>query len=118
VLAWAAQFAMELDAKLEIAHVIGLLDAGFPYIPSPQSRIELETAARRELERLQIATDTQAATVHLRGGDPAREVSAMAQSAGADLLVIGRGPKDREGGRLPANAYAIIRQSPCVVISV
>jgi nucleotide-binding universal stress UspA family protein len=56
--------------------------------------------------------------VHLRNGDPAREVSALAESVGADLLVIGRGPRDREGGRLPKNAYAIIRQSPCVVLSV
>ena len=36
----------------------------------------------------------------------------------ADLLVIGRGAADEDGGRLAANAYAIIRQSPCPVISV
>jgi nucleotide-binding universal stress UspA family protein len=118
VLGWAAELAAEFKAKLAIAHVIGLLDARFPDVPSLQFRLELEAAARRELERLQVATDTQAATVHLQGGDPAREVSSLAESTGADLLVIGRGPRDREGGRLPANAYAIIRQSPCAVVSV
>jgi len=37
---------------------------------------------------------------------------------GADLLVIGRNCADSAGGRLPTNAYAIIRESPCPVLSV
>jgi hypothetical protein len=36
----------------------------------------------------------------------------------ADLLVIGRGSAAGMFGRLRTNAYAIIRQSPCPVVSV
>jgi len=118
VLAWAAQMAADFKAKLGIVHSITPLDAGLPYKATPQFRMELEAAARSEVEKLQAATKTQGAALHLRSGEPAREVSALADSLGAELLVIGRGPKDRDGGRLPTNAYAIIRKSPCAVVSV
>ena len=36
----------------------------------------------------------------------------------ASLLVIGRGPVTDDGARLSTNAYAIIRKSPCPVLSV
>jgi nucleotide-binding universal stress UspA family protein len=36
----------------------------------------------------------------------------------ADLVVIGRGRLHETLGRLRSNAYAIIRDSPCAVISV
>lgn len=123
VLAWAARLAADFQAKLSIVHSIAPLDAGFPYAPSPQFRLELEESARKEMERLQNATRTEAATSHILGGEPARAVSALAESSGADLLVIGRGPDDPSsprfsGARLPRNAYAIIRESPCPVISI
>ena len=123
VLAWASQFAADFKATLGIVHSIAPLDAGFPYAPSPEFRLELEAGARKEIERLQIATKTEAAASHILGGEPGRAVSALAESSGADLLVIGRGPADPSsprfsGARLPRNAYAIIRQSPCPVISI
>ena len=42
----------------------------------------------------------------------------LRKEVGADLLVIGRGPRDRMDGRLTTHAYAIIRQSPCPVLSI
>jgi nucleotide-binding universal stress UspA family protein len=96
VLAWASQFAADFKAKLAIVHSIASLDSGFPYALAPQFRMELEAAARKEIERLQAATETESAASH----------------------ILGRGPQDQSGGRLPRNAYAIIRQSPCPVISV
>ena len=36
----------------------------------------------------------------------------------ADLVVIGRGVSNGILGRLRTNAYSIIRQSPCPVVSV
>jgi nucleotide-binding universal stress UspA family protein len=44
--------------------------------------------------------------------------SRAAQAHNADLLVIGRGSAAGLFGRLRTNAYAIIRQSPCPVVSV
>jgi nucleotide-binding universal stress UspA family protein len=123
VLTWARLFAADFKASLTIVHSIASLDSGFPYAPSLAVRTELEAAARREIERLQIATKTESAPSHILGGEPAAAVSALAESSGADLLVIGRGPTDPDsppfsGARLPRNAYAIIRQSPCAVLSL
>ncbi len=50
--------------------------------------------------------------------------SRSTDAAGADgkvqavLLLIGGGSGDSIAGRLPANTYAISRQSPCPVLSV
>jgi len=52
-----------------------------------------------------------------REGDVADAVCGYAKSVGAHLVVIGRG-KDRQMGRLRTNAYGIIRQSPCPVVSI
>jgi nucleotide-binding universal stress UspA family protein len=41
-----------------------------------------------------------------------------AVNAKADLLVIGRSADHGVIGRLRTNAYSIIRQSPCPVVSV
>ena len=54
----------------------------------------------------------------IEDGDAPRVVCAAAQRIGADVLVIGRGSAAGMFGRLRTNAYAIIRQSPCPVISV
>jgi len=42
----------------------------------------------------------------------------IARQRQADLLVIGRGSAAGVYGRLRTNAYAIIRESPCPVVSV
>jgi hypothetical protein len=51
-------------------------------------------------------------------GEVADTVSHVAAGIEADLLVIGRNPDPGKLGRLRTDAYAIIRQSPCPVISV
>ena len=48
----------------------------------------------------------------------ARVVAEAAQRLNADVLVIARGSAAGALGRLRANAYSIIRQSPCPVVSV
>ena len=58
------------------------------------------------------------APVLLQAGDPAQVVTNLALRERADVLVIGRGSAAGVFGRLRANAYAIIRQSPCPVVSV
>ncbi len=118
VVAWASQLAADCQAQLSIAHSLASLDPGFPYDSSPQFRMELEALAGKEMQKVQAATKTESAKTHILGGGAAKAIRSLAESIRADLLVIGRGPKDRSGGRLPANAYAIIRQSPCPVISV
>jgi len=45
-------------------------------------------------------------------------VADVAASRRADLLVIGRGAESGLVGRLRANAYAILRESPCPVATI
>jgi nucleotide-binding universal stress UspA family protein len=54
----------------------------------------------------------------LERGEPAKTVARVAAELNADLLVIGRGAEPGILGRLEADAYSIIRQSPCPVVSV
>ncbi|HYO83881.1 MAG TPA: universal stress protein [Bryobacteraceae bacterium] len=75
----------------------------------------LETHSREEIESLVKGTAGERAEVIMSTGDPAHVVSRIAE--GADLVVIGRtapGPL----GRLRAQSYAIVRESPCPVLSV
>ena len=47
-----------------------------------------------------------------------QKLKAAAVRHGADLLVIGRGVSQGALGRLRSNAHALIRHSPCAVLSV
>jgi nucleotide-binding universal stress UspA family protein len=117
-LRWAAQFADQFHARLGIVHALG----------TAPSRVELQFArdwktaatdfAREELKTLQADAGADAADVFLQEGETAKTVSSFAKSTNADLLIIGRGSQEGPGGRLGKNAYAIIRESPCPVVSV
>jgi nucleotide-binding universal stress UspA family protein len=67
--------------------------------------------AKEEIESLQKAAGT-AARVFIDSGNPATVIARAAKEFDADLLVIGR----HESG--PGDAYAILRDSPCPVISI
>jgi nucleotide-binding universal stress UspA family protein len=74
-------------------------------------------AARREIERLAAFVHAEAEP-HIEPGDPPATICSAAGRVSADVLVIGRGSAAGVFGRLRANAYSIIRQSPCPVVSV
>jgi nucleotide-binding universal stress UspA family protein len=57
------------------------------------------------------------ATLIVESGEIARVVDAAARTTGADLLVIGRS-RQHGLGRLRTHSYAIIRESPCPVLSI
>jgi nucleotide-binding universal stress UspA family protein len=79
---------------------------------------EMEDAARKAMEELQKNAGIESAANSVQEGDVSSGVCSFAESTGADLVIIGRGLPDGTAGRLRTNAYAIIRQSPCPVISV
>jgi len=98
-LCWAASLAAQFGAHLTLLHVtLGAADA-----------------ARQELERLRSFVHAEA-ELRVVAGDPPAAICAAAE--GADLLAIGRGSAAGVFGRLRANAYSIIRQSPCPVVSI
>ena len=101
-LCWAAALAIQFGAQLTLMHV---------------SLGTATDAARSELERLQSFVHTEAELL-IETGDPPATICSAAGRLGADVLVIGRGSAAGVFGRLRANAYSIIRQSPCPVVSV
>ena len=115
-LEWAAWLAREFGARLGVVHATaGVPDLGDD--PEWQWRTETRAAAGRELFRLLDGVGAEA-DLSIEAGEPAQVICAAAARAAADVLVIGRGSAAGVFGRLRTNAYAIIRQSPCPVVSV
>jgi len=118
VLDWAVRLAGDFHAQLGIVHAISPQNPSVALLLSPEFEMEIQKKIRAEIERLQAAAGADDATIYIEEGQPGRTVSAVAKSSGADLLVIGRGPVEEAGRRFTTNAYAIIRQAPCAVISI
>jgi nucleotide-binding universal stress UspA family protein len=110
-LEWAAWLAHEWHASLTLLHVATGPDTG-----TAHSR-QIHEAVEEELERLQQSAGTKAA-IQVESGETAPAICSASQKIGASVLVIGRGSAAGVFGRLRTNAYAIIRQSPCPVVSV
>jgi len=116
-LCWAAQFAAEFGSTLTVLHAATPVDPGEARYFDPGWRVTLVNQAKDEVAKLQEAVGTHAKVV-VEAGEVQRVVRNVAQAIKADLVVIGRGTAAGVFGRLRANAYAIIRESPCPVISV
>jgi nucleotide-binding universal stress UspA family protein len=112
----AADFAVGVAAKMRLVHVI----PASPGWPDRQLNADFESAlikeAREEIGKME-------ASLHLdiplcvAKGEVAPTVHEIAERFGSDLVIIGRGVMKERLGRLRTNAYAIIRQSPCPVLS-
>ena len=118
-LQWATRFAADVHARLGIVHVITVMKYQAAFLLSPEVESQMREKVQTEIGKLQTAAGAESATVYIETGEAANTVAAVAKAAGADLLIIGRGiEQEDEPGRLRTNAYAIIRQSPCPVISI
>jgi len=116
-LGWAAKFAEEFGASLHLVHALPMLGGGQAEYFDPDWRLLLTNQAKEQIEELQQKSGTSA-SVTLDNGDVARVVHAAIEATKADLLVIGRSSSSGILGRLRANAYAIIRESTCPVVSI
>jgi nucleotide-binding universal stress UspA family protein len=123
-LAWASTLQKEFDARLTLAHAALTMPQwarrAAPYhedAPESSWSVTLRSAVQNELEQLRSDSEA-AAEILVEAGEPAQVISETAQRLNADVLVIGRSSAAGARGRLRANAYAIIRQSPCPVVSV
>jgi nucleotide-binding universal stress UspA family protein len=112
-LEWATSMQKEFGARLTVLHVMSVS----PAAGEGDRAREMELSIREDLARVQQRFGTQAELV-VEAGDPPKVVCEIADRTKADLLVIGRGSAAGVFGRLRTNAYAIIRQSPCPVVSV
>ena len=88
-------------------------DQAFPGYDCNPDLFEMSRTAIAERQK-EAGTD---APVFLAAGSAGRVVRTAVQEFEADLVVIGRGRMHETLGRLRSNAYAIIRDSSCPVIS-
>ncbi len=117
ILEWAASLANQHELDLGIVHAAPILE------PSRGRKLDhdltdsLVVQAQAQLARLQATVGTRA-TVFVNAGQPNNVVECAARKFGADLLIIGRHSGDGQDGHLRQNAYCIIRESRCPVISI
>ena len=115
-LEWAAWLCREFAAALTLMHATASTPEHSP-AAEQHWRTQIREAVAEELERLRRAEGIKAA-IEIEAGETAATVCAAAARTEADVLVIGRGSAAGVFGRLRTNAYAIIRQAPCPVVSV
>ena len=117
ILRWASQLAADCHTRLDVVHAVPALP-GHSITLSNDWGAEVAKMAHPEVDRAVCAAGIGAAGVFVEEGEPAKAVCSLASKLGCGLLVIGRGPRDQTSGRLTVHAYAIVRQSPCPVVSI
>jgi nucleotide-binding universal stress UspA family protein len=116
VLDYGAKLAQALGAKLLVMHALSGLKGHIGITLEQSFELHFESAVR---ERIQELTKDlpQGTEVVVETGEAAATIRDMVTVAKADVLVIGRSTS--EGlGRIRAQSYAIIRESPAPVVSV
>jgi nucleotide-binding universal stress UspA family protein len=114
-LLWASEFAGEFQSQLTVAH-ISPFPEGVEYFDSGL-RERLARDAREKVDAMLKRAGVKGTVVIEEENNIPRALCSAAERQSADLVVIGRG-SDTLLGRLRTNAYSIIRQSPCPVVSV
>jgi nucleotide-binding universal stress UspA family protein len=109
-LAWARDFAGEFGAELIMVHAVHEME---PEDPAAMGAARARDYIQCLQRKLGVAGD-----ILIEEGNPAEVVRAAATRRNADLVVIGRSPREGVLGRLRPNAYSIVRDAPCPVISV
>jgi nucleotide-binding universal stress UspA family protein len=116
-LRWAADLAAEFRASLTLVHAIPPIHTGEGSYYDPGLPMMLQRMAEEKAAELQERCGTNAAVI-LETGSVATVVCKATVDSGGDLVVVGRHEDPGWMGRLRANAYAIVRDSPCPVVSV
>lgn len=120
-LLWAEGLRKLFGARMTVMHATASVP---PSENEEAQRANLRWAAERELQRVLDACRSAmpqgalAPDLLIEAGEPAHAICGAAARLKADVVVIGRGSAAGVFGRLRTNAYAIIRQSPCPVVSV
>jgi nucleotide-binding universal stress UspA family protein len=117
LIGWASEAATSFGARLFLVHVIPDPEPGDDGQLRPGLMDSAAVRARERAEELKrhCAADAE---VIIAGGEIHKAVRWQLEKLSADLLIIGRSPQAGIFGRLPTNAYAIVRDSRCPVVSV
>lgn len=116
---WASELAAGLEARLVVAHAIPSLEfhPETYYLEADMRKAVIGDARARVTKMLQTSR-TPDAEIRVEGGSVSTVVRSVIEDSHADLLVIGRASSKGMLGRLRTHSYALIRESPCPVISV
>jgi nucleotide-binding universal stress UspA family protein len=117
VLTYAAHLATALEAQLHVVHALPPPESGQSACFDPDLRLDLGRRAKEQIAELQEKAGTQADVI-IHSGKVTEIIAEAAQSTKADVVVIGRHAHSGAFRRLLAHAYAVIRESPCPVVSV
>lgn len=118
VLEWADFLAREYSADLAIVHAAPAVEASPPaHYLDEEYAASMICQAKANLSTLQKSIGTNAREFILSGNAP-KVVAETAKKFSADLLVIGRHGGAGVAAHLRQNAYAILRESPCPVLSI
>jgi nucleotide-binding universal stress UspA family protein len=112
----AVDFASKFEAKLRIVHAVPDALPGSDVVAYANTRDLLISTANEELARLQEEAGTTL-DVCIGAMPVARWIREVAMHHAADLVIAGRGKLHMNLGRLRTNAYSIIREAPCPVLS-
>ena len=116
-LAWADQMAEEFHSQLIVGSCHAPGESHSEETFNPEWRFTVKNRIRERLSELTTGLHVSAAPL-IESGNPAEIVAEAAQQFNADLVAIGRSEAAGIFGRLCTKSYAIIRQSPCPVVSV
>jgi nucleotide-binding universal stress UspA family protein len=113
---WASELATEHNAEMYVVHAIDeneeSTNRGVLAL-----RSYLRVNAVDKWQRLQQELSLNA-PLHISYGSVGAAVRKAAHDLQADVVIINRGDCKQALGRLRANTYAVVRESPCPVISV
>jgi nucleotide-binding universal stress UspA family protein len=113
---WASDLASLYCAKLRLIHVIPELDPGLKLL-RPEWVRDFEDRARAKITGLRDQAESGVEII-VREGTLSAVIREVAIESKADLLIMARGHLQSFVGRLKTKTYAIIRDSPCPVLSV
>ncbi len=118
VLQWGSWFADQFGSAISVVHALpsAITHLDVVYF-DPQWRNDLMQNARCRFDAIRKEIDFPG-EIHVEAGDVPDVVGRTAEAAGADVVVIGRGHRQGLLGRLRANAYGIVRESPCPVVTI
>jgi nucleotide-binding universal stress UspA family protein len=118
VVAWSGAMAKAYGSELAVVHALPASTKELGGVTfDPEWGAQAGAEARRQIAGILESLELRA-NIHIEAGDPPAAVRRAAEFLEADLLVIGRSITHGVVGRLRANAYAIIRESPCPVVSI
>ena len=117
VLQRAAEFCHQIDAALNLLHVVRPASDWLALESERELQEELRNEARTRIDAIRKSAGIDA-PLRVAVGEIAATVAEEARQEGADLVLLGRGSLQSTLGRLRTHAYGIIQRSPCPVLSV